>query len=118
MPDLPRYDLENRTYCFARDCRDFTRQLPKSIESFEYAKQLVRSSGSQAANYIEANEALSKKDFAHRIKICIKETRESALWLMLCNSGGNQLLENQKQRLLRESTELRKIFGAIFMKTR
>ena len=47
----------------------------------EYGKQLARSSGSQAANYIEANESLSKKDFSHRAKICRKEAKESKLWV-------------------------------------
>jgi len=73
------YDLEDRTYEFARKCRDFVKRLPRSISSIEYGKQLIRSSGSQAANYIEANEALSKKDFAHRIRICRKEAKETCL---------------------------------------
>ena len=73
-----QYDLEERTYEFARRCRDFVKRLPKSISNIEYGKQLVRSSGSQAANYIEANESLSKKDFAYRIRICRKETKESS----------------------------------------
>jgi four helix bundle protein len=66
------YDLEERTAQFAVKCRDFTKSLPKNTHNFEYSKQLVRSSGSQAANYIEANESLSKKDFLHRMKICRK----------------------------------------------
>lgn len=58
-----KYDLEERTLLFATACRDFVKKLPKTLANNEYAKQLVRSSGSQAANYIEANESLSKKDF-------------------------------------------------------
>jgi len=77
------YDLEERTYQFARQCRDSIKQLPKNISNVEYGKQLVRSSGSVAANYIEANESLSKKDFFHRVKICRKEAKESCLWLRL-----------------------------------
>ena len=56
-----QYDLEERTARFAERCRDFIGKLPKNTANFEYAKQLIRSSGSQAANYIEANESLSKK---------------------------------------------------------
>lgn len=74
-----KYDLEERTYRFARSCRDFIKKLPKITANFEYGKQLIRSSGSPAANYIEANESLSKKDFVVRIKICRKEAKESQL---------------------------------------
>jgi len=84
-----RYDLEERTFKFAQRCRDFTKGLPRTISNIEYVRQLIRSSGSQAANYIEANEALSKKDFVHRIKICRKEAKESRLWLRLCEVGNN-----------------------------
>jgi four helix bundle protein len=66
MPEIQnfkQYDLEERTYLFAKRCRDFVKKLPKSASNFEYGKQLVRSSASQAANYIEANEALRKKRF-------------------------------------------------------
>ena len=79
-----QYDLEERTYYFARSCRDFVKKLPKCINNFEYSKQLIRSSGSVAANYIEANESISKRDFLHRVKICRKEAKESGLWLRLC----------------------------------
>ena len=63
------YDLEERSYSFAKRCRELVKELPKTIQNIEDGKQLIRSSGSQAANYIEANEALSKKDFCFRIKI-------------------------------------------------
>jgi len=79
-------------------------------------KQLVRSSGSVAANYIEANEALSKKDFAMRIKICRKEAKESGLWLRLLTPED----ENNPEinTLIQESTELTKIFGSIVEKSK
>ena len=98
------YDLEDRTYSFAKTVRNYVALLPKTIASIEDSKQLVRSSGSVAANYIEANEALSKKDFVMRIKICRKEAKETILWLRLLNSD---------ERLIKESTELMKIFGSI-----
>lgn len=110
------YDLEERTYNFAVQCRDMVKRLAKTTPNLEYGKQLIRSSGSQAANYIEANEALGKKDFAMRIKICRKETKESCLWLRLCDAGGNSDLEQERLRLFKEAGELRNIFTAILRK--
>jgi four helix bundle protein len=74
-----QYDLEERTEKFAANCRSFVRKLPKTLTNIEDVKQLVRSSGSVAVNYIEANESLSKKDFFYRIKICRKESKEVGL---------------------------------------
>ncbi|RZJ56361.1 MAG: four helix bundle protein [Flavobacterium sp.] len=59
------------------------KKLPRTIQTIEDGKQLVRSSGSVGANYIEANESLSKKDFCYRVKICRKEAKESIYWLTL-----------------------------------
>jgi len=112
-----KYDLEERTFKFAKRCRDFVKKLPKTTANFEYGKQLIKSSGSQAANYIEANEKLSGKDFVHRIKICRKETKESGLWLKLCETNDNQELEKEKNELIQESIELRNIFSSIIKKT-
>jgi four helix bundle protein len=72
-----QYDLEERTFKFAQRVRAFVKKLDKTIANIEDGKQLVRASGSVGANYIEANEALSKKDFVMRIKICRKEAKES-----------------------------------------
>lgn len=116
-PNHKQYDLEERTAKFAEDCRDFVRKWPKTTANFEYGKQLIRSSGSQAANYIEANEALSRKDFSHRIRICRKETKESCLWLRLCEIGNDNDLGKDKLRLLNEAGELRKIFSSILDKS-
>jgi len=117
IPNKKLYDLEERTAQFAERCRDFIRKLPKIVANFEYGKQLIRSSGSQAANYIEANESLGKKDFAMRIKICRKETKESCLWLRLCDTNQDIELEKERLRLLNEAAELRNIFTAILRKT-
>jgi len=111
------YDLEERTAHFAEQCRSFIKKLPKITGNFEDSKQLVRSSGSQAANYIEANEALSKKDFAYRIKIYRKEAKESCLWLRLCDTNNSRELDNERKNLLQEAGELRKIFTAILNKS-
>jgi len=107
-----QYDLEERTYLFARHVRDYVKTLPRTISSIEYAKQLIRSSGSIAANYIEANEALSKKDFLVRAKICRKEAKETRLWLRLID-GESKVFEE----LMQEVNELMKIFGSIVTKS-
>ncbi|HEX8679845.1 MAG TPA: four helix bundle protein, partial [Chthoniobacterales bacterium] len=80
----------------------------------EDGKQLVRSSGSVGANYIEANESLGKKDFLLKIKICRKEAKESAYWLRLVDTAADSTRESQRNALEREATELTNIFGAIF----
>jgi len=72
-----QYDLEDRTLRFAKRVRAFVKKLPKTISNLEDARQIVRASGSIGANYIEANEALSKKDFVLRVKICRKEAKET-----------------------------------------
>jgi four helix bundle protein len=110
-----QYDLEDRTEEFARNCRDFIKKLPKTTANFEYGKQLIRSSSSQAANYIEANEALSKKDFIYRIRVCRKETKETCLWLKLCEPKKDDIKE--QEALIQEAVELRKIFNAILEKS-
>ncbi|MFH1523081.1 MAG: four helix bundle protein [Patescibacteria group bacterium] len=108
------FDLEERTYRFARRCRDFVKKLPRTVSNIEYGKQLIRSSGSQAANYIEANECLSKKDFYFRIKICRKEAKESRLWLRLCITYDKDRIEQKE--LTQEAIELTKIFSSIIEK--
>lgn len=90
-----QYDLEERTFEFARRCRDYVKRLPKSLSNLEYGKQLIRVSGSVATNYIEANEALSKKDFVMRIKTCRKEAKESRLWLKLTEPIGGRKQEKK-----------------------
>lgn len=112
-----RYDLEDRTYQFARRCREFVKKLPKTISNIEYGKQLIRASSSPASNYIEANESLGKKDFCLRIKICRKEAKESRLWLRLCDIGGSEELKIEQEELIQEAIELTKIFSSILGKS-
>src|SRR5437868_5304285 len=108
-----RFDLEDRTYRFARCVRDFVKRLPRTICNFEDVKQVVRSSGSVGANYIEANESLSKKDFLVRIRICRKEAKETAYWLRLLDTQTNDKLEAEREELTKEARELMRIFAAI-----
>ncbi len=109
------YNLENRTLMFAKNIRDFVNSLPKSLTNFDDCKQLIRSSGSVGANYREANDGLSRKDFLNRIKICRKEAKESVYWLILLETASGDL-HDEWQILLREAQEIEKIFGAIFRK--
>jgi four helix bundle protein len=86
---IKQYDLEKRTFQFAKEIRVFVKTIEKTIANIEDSKQVVRSSGSVGANYIEANESLSKKDFIYRIKISRKEAKESIYWLRLINETNN-----------------------------
>jgi len=107
-----QYDLEDRTFEFARKVRDLVGRLDKSIATVEDAKQLIRSSGSVGSNYIEANESLGKKDFLMRIRICRKEVKETGYWLRLLTLSNPQL-EPMRNALVQEASELTSIFGAI-----
>jgi four helix bundle protein len=91
-------------------------RLPRSISNYEDARQLVRSSGSVAANYLEAQEGLSRKDFFYRVKVCRKESRESALWLRLIDPGQEESIVVERTRLLDEADELKLIFASIAAK--
>ena len=113
---MPTYDLEERTFRFAKDVRSFVKMLPKTISNIEDIKQVARSSGSVGANYIEANEAISKKDFSYRIKICRKESKESSFFLRLLDTNSDKNLDMERDRLVQEAVELTKIFGAIINK--
>jgi len=113
----PLYDLEDRALMFAKMIRAFVKKLPKTLGKIEDGKQLIRSSGSVGANYIEANESLSKKDFIMRIKICRKEANESRYWLRLVDTNNEAEQENSRKILINEATELMNIFGAILRKS-
>jgi four helix bundle protein len=116
-PNAKHYDLEDRTYRFALGCRNFVKKIPRTISSIEYGKQLIRSSGSQAANYIEANEAITKKEFVYRVRMCRKESKESCLWLRLIDLNGISELTSEQGALINEAVELRNIFSSIISKS-
>jgi four helix bundle protein len=112
-----RYDLDERTLRFAGDVRAFIKTLPRTVANDEDTRQLVRASGSVGANYIEANDSLSKKDFVMHIKISRKEAKESRYWLRLLDTEGRESSEETRGSLVREATELMNIFGAIVRKS-
>jgi len=109
------FDLEERTLAFAMAVREFVKMLPRSVANMEDGKQLVRSSGSVGANYIEANESLSRKDFVMRIKIARKEAKESGYWLKLIEVS--ESLAEKRAMLEREAVELTKILSSILLKS-
>lgn len=110
-------ELEERTYRFANDVRNFCRKLTWDVINLEVIKQVVRSSGSVGANYIEANENLGPADLRMRIKISRKEAKESMRWLRLLHIEPAKLeLEEVRARLINEADQLRKIFSAILIK--
>lgn len=115
MTKPKRYDLEERTFRFAKRVIDFINILPRSLSNFEIAKQVIRSSGSVGANYIEANEALGEKDFKMRIKICRKEAKESGYWIKLLELDDKER-EQIRQKLMDEAAQLTKIFSSILQK--
>lgn len=110
-----RTDLEKRTFDFARNVRRFTTTLPRTVLNTSDRVQLIRSSGSVGANYLEAQEAMSRKDFAMRIKICRKEAKESLYWLKLLDIQEN--FAQDGQRLMDEAEQLVRIFNAIAIKS-
>ncbi len=115
--NVKTYDLEDRTLSFAKKVRAFARKLSKTIANIEDGKQLIRASGSIGSNYIEANEALSKKDFVMRIKICRKEAKESRYWLRVIDTCDEVEQENKRKVLEGEASELMNIFGSILRKS-
>ena len=117
MNEPPRRDLEDRTFKFAEAVRRFVKTLPKTVGNADDARQLIRASGSVAANWIEADEALSKKDFLMRVKISRKEAKESRLFLRLIEPGPTNDSLKFRENLSKEAYELTLIFSAIISKS-
>jgi four helix bundle protein len=110
------FDLEDRTLKFARGVINLCKKLPQNPINRELISQVIRASGSVGANYREANDALSKKDFGHRIKITRKEAKEPHYWLQLLTEA-NPEFKNEILQLLQEALELKKIFSSIVDKS-
>jgi len=115
IPNSKQYDLEKRTLEFSKKIIKYISGMAKTLVNIEIGKQLIRAAGSIGANYIEANEALSRKDFLMRIKISKKEAKETRYWLNLIDPSIEY--SNDKTLLIQEVTELMKIFGAIIEKS-
>lgn len=111
------YDLEERTFQFAKAVTLYVKKLPKSPSNIEYGVQVVKAPGSVGANYREANEALGKKDFLMRVKISRKEAKESAYWLRLIVEINDGQYGGEGTELMNEAVELKKIFSSIISKS-
>ena len=110
------YDLEERTYLFALNVRLFIKKIPKTIANIEDGKQVIRSSGSIGANYIEANEKVGEKDLRFRLKIARKEAKETIYWLRLILNSNENIDKEENELLIKEALELRNILSAIINK--
>ncbi|MGB2705569.1 MAG: four helix bundle protein [Candidatus Omnitrophota bacterium] len=107
-----KYDLEERTLKFAKNCIDLCQLLIRNVINKELVSQLIRSSCSVGANYREANDTDTKKDFYHRIGICRREAKESKYWLELLLHS-SQKSSDKITPLIDEATQLVRIFASI-----
>ena len=106
------YDLEERTAKFGEDVIEFVGKINRSEINRPLVNQIVRSATSVGANYMEANEASSKKDFRNKIHIYKKEIKETKYWLQLMAKTNPEIKE--KIRILwKEAQELTLIFSKI-----
>jgi len=109
---LHEFDLEQRIGDFGVDVISFAKMIPRNTITLSLIDQFVRSGTSVGANYCEANEGLSKKDFVHRISICSKEIKETKYWIRMIVTAEPQL-RDEAEKLWREAKELHLIFAAI-----
>ena len=106
-------ELELRCLKFAKSVRDFCKAIKSTAINLVYIKQIIRSSSSIGANYIEANEKLGKQDLIMHLKISRKEAKETQYWLDLLDDSNN---ETERETLKQEAEELKRIFSAIINK--
>lgn len=106
------YDLEERTAKFAEGIIDFVRTIKQDVVNRRIIDQLVGASGSTGANYCEAVEAESKKDFIHKIGIVKKEIKETGHWLRLLTRANPERTE-EIRKFWKEAHELLLIFARI-----
>lgn len=111
-----KYDLEERSTKFAIQVVRLCRKLPKDSINNRITGQAVGSVGSIGANYREANDALGKKDFIHRLRIARKEAKESIHWLRIAKEA-NPDFAKEIDSLINETTELKNILSAIINKS-
>jgi four helix bundle protein len=112
-----QYDLEERTLTFSKRIVDICKKVEKNTVNFKITDQLIRSGTSVGANYREANETDTKRDFLHRIRIAKKEAKETTYWLKLLKHA-NQQFTKEIDLLIQESIELMKILASIYEKSK
>ena len=109
---MTKEELEDRLVCFAARCIKVCAAFPaKRIGSSSIADQLFRSSTSIAANYAEASEAESRKDFVHKLKIVMKELSETRVWLKISGESG-YIAKSRLRDIIGEAGELSRILSA------
>ncbi|HZV36500.1 MAG TPA: four helix bundle protein [Verrucomicrobiae bacterium] len=109
------FDLEERTAQFGEAIIRFCKKIPRSPENDRLINQLVGCSTSIGANYCEANEGVSKKDFRNIIGYCVKESKETKFFLRMV-AASEPALADEARKLYREAKELHLIFATIFRK--
>ena len=107
-------ELEERCFDFARRVKELIKKCKMNVTNIKISGQLIDASGSVGANYIEANEALSTKDFIYRIRISKKESKEAKFWLRLIDCEEKD--QQEQNALIQEAKELMLIFGGILQK--
>ncbi|MDQ7817133.1 MAG: four helix bundle protein [Melioribacteraceae bacterium] len=112
------FDLEERTFQFAKDVYLLCKKIKNKYITFEYVDQVIRASSSIGANYREANDALGKKDFTFRVRISRKEAKESTYFLRLMRDVEDTGFNSEFDNLIQESIELTKIFSSIIEKSK
>jgi len=116
-PDTKKYDLEERTASFGEAILKFVLQIRRDDVRGPLIRQLVRSATSIGANYMEADEAGTKKEFRYRISVCCREARETQYWLrMIAAASPDHKIDARKH--WQEARELTLIFGAIHRKSK
>lgn len=112
-------DLSGRLFCFAINCLKFIKTLPDSTEYKVIKHQIAKSSTSSGANYEEAQAGSSKADFTNKVRISLREMRESNYWLRIISGIRESETRNQElDWLIKESCELKNILGSIVQKTK
>lgn len=111
-------DLKERTFNYAVNVRKYVKSLNSDRLNQDDFNQLIRSSGSVGANFIEAIESLSKKDFLYRLRICLKEGKESRYWLKVIENTNENTNPDEITNLIQESKELIRIFSSIIQKNK
>jgi len=121
IANVNKIDIQERAIIFAIRTARFTDKLPPKRSTFEYGKQLIRASASIGANLQEADGALSRKDFLHKLGIARKEAKETNYWLILIKETASPIspeLICELNWLLNESRELKLILSKIIINTK
>jgi len=111
-------DLCDRLFEFAVKVVEFLKTLPYSPENKTIRTQLSKSACSSGANYEESQAGSSKADFTNKVRISLREMRESNYWLRIIKRTVSEANMSDLDYLIKESGELKKILGSIVQKSR